>query len=157
MQKQKTVSVYTYQGKCRQRSHSLSFARAGTCSPLSAPCLRVTTVTNRQMERIIRRQKDKWPYASSSGRLCHFSPPSLTRKHYRMSSCTTQLKLTYLLDFLRVLWWGKVSSSASAAHMMTCHSQTHWTGHVFVWECSLSRDSSSANSCLASRNTQLDL
>lgn len=47
--KQNKVRVYTYQDKCHRRSRSLSFARAGTCSPLSAPCLRVVTATNRNI------------------------------------------------------------------------------------------------------------
>lgn len=46
----KKVCIYTYQGKYRQRNHSLSFAQAGTCSQLSAPWLRVVTATNREIE-----------------------------------------------------------------------------------------------------------
>lgn len=51
-----------------------------------------------------------------------------------------------------------ILKSQSAAHMMIRQSQTHRTDHVFVWECCLSRASSSAaNSCLASRDTWLGL
>lgn len=41
----KKVDASTYRGKCLQKNHSLSFARAGTCSQLSAPCFQLVTVT----------------------------------------------------------------------------------------------------------------
>lgn len=47
--KQNKVRVHTYRDKCHRRSHSLSFARAGTCSPLSAPWLCVVTATSRNI------------------------------------------------------------------------------------------------------------
>lgn len=40
----KQYSIFlTYQDKCHQMNHSQSFVQAGTCSPLSAPWLRVVT------------------------------------------------------------------------------------------------------------------
>lgn len=43
--RKKKVDASTYRGKCLQKNHSLSFARAGTCSQLSAPCFQLVTVT----------------------------------------------------------------------------------------------------------------
>lgn len=81
----------TYQGKCLQRNHSLFFALAGTCSPLSAPWLRVVTVTTHSTD-VVRGQMTHdtgvflrcWTSLLSLGTLKHYRRVQL--EHQTISS-----------------------------------------------------------------------